>query len=153
MWPFTAKEPLSAQKLPIPDTWAAFKGHDPQGKPMIVRAHAGYNKFKGVAGYTHHVSIAVPLIDSDREGFPTEGETEALTRIENDICEVFEPDLESLFVASVTVPGIREYVLYTKNPDAAQHKFDNDLLARVFTHRTHIKIQPDKDWNIYNKLF
>jgi hypothetical protein len=153
MWPFTPKEPLNAAKLPIPDTWAAFKGRDPFGKPVFVRAHAGYNKFKGVTGYSHHVSIAVPLVDSDRQGFPTPGETETLTRIENDICEVFEPDRESLFVATVTIPGIREFVLYTKNPDGIQQKFDNDLLARVFTHQAHLKIQPDKDWQIYNKLF
>ena len=153
MWLFTQKEPLSPAKLPIPDTWSAFKGHDPYGKPMIVRAHAGYNKFKGVTGYTHHVSIAVPLVDTNRQGDPSASEIETLTRIENDICEVFEPDRESIFVATVTITGVREFVLYTKNPEAVQQKFDNDLLARVFTHRTHLKIQPDKDWQIYNKLF
>ena len=91
-------------------------------------------------------------MDSDLEGFPTAGETEELTRIENDICEVFEPNRESLFVATTTVPGIREYILYTRNPESAQQKFDNDLLARVFSHKVHIKIQADKDWNGYNKL-
>lgn len=152
MWPFTTKEPLSPQKLPIPDAWAVLKGHHPEGKPMFVRAHTGYGKFKGVAGYSHCVAIAVPLVDSDRQGFPTSGETEALTRIENDICEVFEPNRESIFVAATTIPGIREYILYTRNPDSVQRKFDNDLLARVFSHKVHIKIQPDKDWHLYKKL-
>ena len=119
---------------------------------MFVRAHTGYGKFKGVAGYSHCVAIAVPLVDSDRQGFPTSGETEALTRIENDICEVFEPNRESIFVAATTIPGIREYILYTRNPDSVQRKFDNDLLARVFSHKVHIKIQPDKDWHLYKKL-
>jgi hypothetical protein len=152
MWPFTTKEPLSPEKLPIPDTWAVLKGHDPLGKPMIVRAHTGYGKFKGVTGFGHHVSIAIPLVDSDADGFPTANETEELTRIENDICEIFEPDRESLFVAATTIPGIREYILYTRNPDAVQQKFDNDLLARVFSHKAHIMIRPDKDWTGYNKL-
>jgi hypothetical protein len=152
MWPFTTKEPLSPDKLPIPDTWAVLKGHDSNGKPMVVRAHTGYGKYKGVTSYGHQVSIAVPLVDSDLDGFPTAGETEELTRIENDICEVFEPNRESLFVATTTIPGIREYLLYTRNPESAQQKFDNDLLARVFSHKVHIKIQPDKDWDVYNKL-
>ncbi len=152
MWPFTTKEPLSPDKLPIPDTWAVLKGHDSNGKPMVVRAHTGYGKYRGVTSYGHQVSIAVPLVDSDLEGFPTAGETEELTRIENDICEVFEPNRESLFVATTTVPGIREYILYTRNPESAQQIFDNDLLARVFSHKVHIKIQADKDWNGYNKL-
>lgn len=152
MWLFTMKEPLSPEKLPIPDTWAVSKGHDHIGQPMIVRAHTGYGKFKGVIGYGHSVTIAVPLVDSDREGFPTASETEELTRIENDICEVFEPNRESLFVAATTVPGIHEFILYTRNPEAAQHKFDNDLLARVFSHKVHTRIEPDKEWNLYSKL-
>ncbi|MGA9585407.1 MAG: DUF695 domain-containing protein [Terracidiphilus sp.] len=152
MWPFTAKEPLSAEKLPIPDTWAVLKGHHPEGKPMFVRAHTGYGKFKGVTGYGHCVAIAVPLTDTDRQGFPTPNETETLTRIENDICEVFEPNRESLFVATTTIPGVREFILYTRNPDSVQQKFDNDLLARVFTHKVHIKIEPDKDWHGYSRL-
>jgi len=119
---------------------------------MLVRAHTGYSKFKGVTGYGHHVAIAVPMVDTTREGFPNPGETEELKRIEKDICDVFEPNRESLFVATTTIPGIREFILYTRNPDAVKRKFDNDLLARVFTHRVHIKIQPDQNWQLYNKL-
>ena len=57
-----------------------------------------------------------------------------------------------IFVGTTTIPGICEFILYTRNPDSVQQKFDNDLLARVFTHKVHIKIQPDKDWNHYSKL-
>ncbi|HEY1576718.1 MAG TPA: DUF695 domain-containing protein [Terracidiphilus sp.] len=119
---------------------------------MLVRANSGYSKFKGVSGYAHHVSLALPMVDTNREGFPNPGETEQLNRIENDIREIFETKRESLFVAATTIPGLREYILYTCNPDSVQQKFDNDLLSRVFTHRVHIKIQPDKDWTIYHKL-
>jgi hypothetical protein len=136
----------------VPDTWSVLKGHHPEGKPMFVRANTSYGKFKGVAGYGHYVALAVPLVDSDRQGFPTPGETEELTRIEKDICEILEPNRESLFVAVTTIPGIREFILYTRDPDSVQRKFDNDILARVFSHRVHLKIQPDKDWTIYRKL-
>ena len=152
MWPFSTKEPLSPDRLPVPNAWTQRKGHDPIGKPMLVRANTGYSKFKGVTGYGYHVAIAVPMIDTTRDGFPNPGETETLTRIENDIREVFEPNRESLLVATTTIPGIREFILYTRNPDSVQRKFDNDLLARVFTHRVHIKIQLDKDWQLYKKL-
>jgi hypothetical protein len=119
---------------------------------MLVRTNTGYSKFKGVSGYGHHVTIAVPMIDTTRDGFPNPGETQDLKRIESDICEVFGSRRESLLVATTTIPGIREYILYTRNPDAVQHKFDNELMARVFSHRVHIKIKPDKSWDIYNKL-
>ena len=152
MWPFSTKEPLSPDKLPVSETWAKHKGQDPFGKPMLVRVQTGYSKFKGVTGYEHHVAIAVPMVDTTREGFPNPGEVEALSRIESDIREVFGPNRESLFVGTTTIPGICEFILYTRNPDGAQRKFDNDLLARVFSHRVHIKIQPDKGWSLYNKL-
>jgi hypothetical protein len=152
MWPFSTKEPLDPQKLPVPKGWTKRKGQDPLGKPMVVRAHTGYSKFRGVKGYGHHVAIAVPMIDTTREGFPNPGEGEQLTRIESDICDVFEQNRESLFVGTRTIPGICECILYTRNPDAVQWKFDNDLLARVYTHRVHLKIQPDKGWSNYEKL-
>ena len=76
MWPFSTKEPLSPDKLPVPDNWTQRKGSDPLGKPMLVRVHTGYSKFKGVSGYGHHVAIAVPMIDTTRDGFPNPGETQ-----------------------------------------------------------------------------
>lgn len=152
MWPFSTKAPLSPDKLPVPDLWSGHKGHDPMGKPMVVRANTAYSKYRGVTGYGHYVAIAVPMSDTTRDGFPNPGESELLKRIEGDICELFESNRESLLVATTTIPGIHEFILYTRNPDAVQRKFDNELGARVFTHRTHIKIQPDKDWSMYNKL-
>ena len=120
MWPFSTKEPLSPDRLPVPNAWTQRKGNDPIGKPMLVRANTGYSNFKGVTGYGYHVAIAVPMIDTTRDGFPNPGETETLTRIENDIREVFEPNRESLLVATTTIPGIREFILYTRNPDSVQ---------------------------------
>ena len=154
MWPFSTKEPLSPDKLPVSETWTKRKGQDPFGKPMLVRVQTGYSKFKGVTGYGHHVAIAVPMIDTTREGFPNPGEAEALTRIENDICEVFEPNRESLFVGTTTIPGICEFILYTRNPDGAQRESSTTSCspALLCSHRVHIKIQPDKNWSLYNKL-
>ncbi len=152
MWPFSTKAPLSPDKLPVPEGWSQRQGHDPLGKTMLIRTHTGYSKFKGVAGYGHHVAIAVPMVDTTRAGFPNPGEVEDLKRIESYICEVFESNRESLLVASTTIPGVREFILYTRNPDSVQRRFDNDLLARVFTHRVHIKIEPDEGWSRYQKL-
>jgi hypothetical protein len=152
MWPFSTKAPLSPDKLPIPDTWTQNKGKDPLGRPMVVRVHSGYSKYKGVTGYTHQVAIAVPMTDTTRDGFPNPGETEMLKQIENDIREVFQSNRESLLVAATTLPGIREYILYTRNPDSVERKFNNDLLSRVYTHKIHLKVQPDKDWKLYSKL-
>jgi hypothetical protein len=152
MWPFSTKAPLSPDKLPIPDAWIQRQTHDHLGRTMYVRANSAYSKFKGVAGYTEYVSLAVPMTDTTRAGFPNPGEVEELNRIENDICEILEQSRECIFVATTTIPGIREFILYARNPDSVQRKYDNDVLARVFTHRIHLKMQPDPTWSLYNKL-
>jgi hypothetical protein len=152
MWPFSTKEPLSPDKLPIPQAWIQRQTSDELGRTMHVRANSAYGKFKGVTGYNQYVSLAVPMIDTTRAGFPNPGEVEELTRIENDICEILEKDRESILVATTTIPGVREFILYTRNPDAVQVKYDNDVLARVFTHRIHLKMQPDPSWSLYKKL-
>lgn len=152
MWPFSTKEPLSPDKLPIPDAWIQRQTHDDIGRTMHVRVNSAYSKFKGVTGYSHYVSLAVPMVDTTRAGFPNPGEAEELNRIENDIREILEKNRESIFVATTTIPGVREFILYTRNPDAVQLKYDNDVLARVFTHRIHLKMQPDASWNLYKNL-
>lgn len=152
MWPFSTKEPLNPDRLPLPEAWIQRQGYDALGKTMYVRANTAYSKYKGVSGYNQHVALAVPMVDTSRAGFPNPGEVEELKRIENDICEILEQNRQSIFVATTTIPGIREFILYTRNPDSVQRKFDDDVLARVFTHRIHLKMQPDPSWSLYQKL-
>ena len=150
MWPFALKKPLSRAQLPLADKWQVAKG-ERSGKPMLMRTHTGYRDFRGVAGFEHQVGIAVPLHDTDDLGLPKAGESEELNVIEDDICKLLEPQNESLFVATLTCGGIREFVLYTQNPDAVKRKFKL-LQDRISTHRVHLKIQPDKDWQVYSQL-
>lgn len=71
MWPFPRKKPLRPDKLPLPDRWTLLKGQR-DGKPMFVRAHAGYQEFHGVAGFDHQVGIAVPFATLIPRGCPWE---------------------------------------------------------------------------------
>jgi hypothetical protein len=150
MWPFVPKKPLNPEKLPVADRWQIARA-ERAGKPMILRTHAGYRDFRGVAGFDHQVGIAVPLHDVDTQGLPKTRESEELNVIEEVICSLLEPQNESLFVATLTCGGIREFVLYTANPDAVKQKFKL-LQDRTSTHHVHLKIQPDKDWNVYAQL-
>jgi len=150
MWNPFLKKPLSADKLPVADSWQVAKGQR-AGKPMILRTHEGYRDFRGVSGFEHQVSIAVPLHDVDANRFPGVDESQVLDAIENAICNLFEPENESLFVATVTCDGIREFLLYTRNPDAVRRKF-KALESRTLTHKVFLKIQLDKDWHEYSQL-
>jgi Family of unknown function (DUF695) len=91
------------------------------------------------------------LHSADAQGLPESDESEQLNAIENEICKLLEPQNESLFVATLTCGGIREFVLYTTNADAVKRKFKL-LQDRTLSHRIHLKIQPDKDWHVYSQL-
>jgi hypothetical protein len=145
------KSALSADKLPVPDTWQVAKGKR-DGKPMIVRAHAGYRPFKGVIGYEDQLGIAAPLHTPDAAGLPTPFESGELDALENDLCKIFEADMASLLVAVITCNGMREFILYTKDPALAREQFE-ELKFRSFSHKIHMRLQPDKDWRLYTELF
>jgi len=150
MWNPFLKKPLSADKLPVADKWQVAKGQR-AGKPMILRTHEGYRDFRGVSGFEHQIGIAVPLRDADQHGLPRADEIKELDAIENAICNLLEPQNESLFVAAITCDGLREFVLYTRNPDAVRRKF-KALENRMVTHKVFLKLQPDKDWHVYSEL-
>ena len=74
MWPFSTKEPLNPDKLPVPAAWIQRQTHDPLGRTMYVRANAAYSKFKGVTGYTQYGSQYV-LVQTVTESAPVTGPT------------------------------------------------------------------------------
>jgi hypothetical protein len=150
MWNPFLKKPLSADKLPVADKWQVARGQR-AGKPMILRTHEGYRDFRGVSGFDHQVGIAVSLHDADANGLPTANESQELDALENAICNLFESESESLFVATVTCDGFREFVLYTRNPDAVRRKF-KALENRMPTHKVFLKMQPDEEWSVYSRL-
>lgn len=150
MWNPFQKKPLGADKLPLPDQWQLVQG-ERSGKPIIARIHVGYRDFRGVTGFDHEVSIAVPLRRADDNGLASANENEELNALENAICGLFEQERESLFVATTTCAGIREFMLYTKNPEAARRKF-KVLENRTTAHKVFLKIESDKEWSAYFKL-
>lgn len=150
MWPFE-KRALKAEDLPIDDAWSVSQGEH-NGKPIIVRANAGYRKFRGVIGYEHQFGIAVPLHAPGPTGLPSSIESGELDSIEDSICDLFETERESLYVAAISTNGMREFVLYTLSPEQVKQKFER-LKSGVTSHEVQLMIQQDKDWRVYFRLF
>jgi hypothetical protein len=146
VWPF-GKRTLKAQYLPIPDGWAVMEG-ERNGLPVILRCHAGYRAFKGVAGYEYQVGIVVPLCAPEPSGLPSSPEVAELDQMEDAICSALEAERESLFVAVISTGGMREFVFYTRDPEQVKLKFEQ-LRASIKTHRIQLMIQPDKDWAVF----
>lgn len=149
MW-FFGKKALNPEQLPIGEAWSVSQG-DHDGKPMIVRFHSGYGKFKGVEGYEHQVGIAVPLNAPEPSGLPSSAENRELDSVEDALCAALESGRESLLVAIITTSGMREFVFYTLAPEQVKAKFEQ-LRKNINSHKIQLMIQPDKEWDVFARL-
>ena len=149
MWPFRTGAPASDQ-VPIDGPWA-IKECEYNGKVMIVRSNAGYQKVGSVPGYEHQVGIAVPFRAPETTGLPSTEENIVLTAIEATICPALEEQAESLLVAIITTGGMREFVFYTHAPQSVLQRFEQ-LRQGITSHEIQLMIQSDKDWAIYARL-
>jgi hypothetical protein len=126
------------EEIDIADEWSMFQG-EYEGKSLIARVRTSAKDLIGHPSYTHQVGIAVPLNNPDQNGFPSGEESKQLN------------NNESLLVGIISTGGMREFVLYTTNPDEVQRKF-GELKKETFTHALQLMIQPDKGWNVYRSF-
>jgi hypothetical protein len=138
------------EEIDIADEWSMFQGEH-EGKSLIVRVRTSAKDLIGHPSYAHQVGIAVPLNDPDQNGFPSGEESKQLNNIEDQVAGMLESGNESLLVGIISTGGMREFVLYTTNPDEVQRKF-GELKKETFTHALQLMIQPDKGWNVYKSF-
>ena len=118
---------------------------------MIVRTNTGYRDYGSVPGYEYQVGIAVPLGEVEATGLPRPAEDAVLGEMEDIICSSLEEHAESLLMAVITTPGMREFVFYTREPHRVeQHVIE--LRKRITSHEIQLIVQLDKTWRIYSQL-
>lgn len=121
------------------------------GKIMLVRANTGYRGLGSLPGYEYQAGIAIPFRAPEPTGLPPRTETAQLNAIEDAIQHSIEVQAESLLVAIVTTGGMREFVLYTRDPESLRRRFDQ-LRAATASHDLQLMIQPDRTWEVYSRL-
>ncbi len=99
------------------DEWLLSKLEGKDGGLWIVRknmhpvpANKNRNEYRYCTYLTVHYK---PGTD---EGFPSSADLDALEDIEDRISEICDGN-HSVFVASVFMPKIKDYIIYTKSPD------------------------------------
>ncbi len=149
MWPFRKKssQPLN---LPIEGPWSVSHGEN-EGKAAIVRTNSGYKEFVPLAGYEHQLGIAVPFRAPEPTGLPSPEENMQLGDLEDALCDSLQIDAESLFVATITTSGMKEFVFYTKAPEQVKERFEA-VRSTITSHELQFMIQPDKQWETYAQL-
>ncbi len=99
----------------------------------------------------HLAYFTFAFTPKDESGLPSTSDFEALTDIEETELDFLTSGGIAVFVAVVTVPGIRDFLFYTKAP--------HDFLARAEAVRDRhprfqsgCQISPDPDWSQFDDL-
>lgn len=148
---FKKKYPAKGEISLGANRWAVATGAI-DSHPAIVSYNADAEKLCGHPDYKHQVGIAVPLNSPDKNGFPSKEEGVELGEIEDQIVSELQAGNESLLVGRLTTDGMREFVLYTSNPEGVKSKLEK-LQHDVKSHELQLMIQGDPKWSVCRKLF
>lgn len=139
------------EDLVIQEEWSVAHGQQ-GGKPLILRYNEALKKISGHPEYGFQVGIAIPLIDMDKNGLPTNSEAEKLSTIEDLLVDKFTEDKEAIFVGCITASTYREFVLYASTPEVIVSRYE-DLKQQVKSHEIQMVINVDKDWRVFKRIF
>jgi hypothetical protein len=128
--------------------WIILQGKY-KGRPMLVRRNDSAKAIRKHPLYGHRVGVAIPLLNPDERGFPSNDEAEVLNRIEDALSLAFEDDQASLEVLVITTNPIREYIYYTRTPSQIEAKLA--MVAKQFPdHQLQSYVTPDPNWEVYD---
>ena len=82
---------------------------------------------------------------------PTPEENATLQDLEVRLCQALEGDREALFVVALTTNGVKEWVLYTSDPEVTKRRMQ-DFAPTVSTHKLQMVIEQDKAWTVYRQF-
>lgn len=133
------------------ESWMIAEGeHD--GQPLILRYNDWARGLRGHPAYAHQVGVAIPC--ADQEGvppLPSHPTTERLLEFEDRMMAEIGRDREAILVAVITTLLMREFVLYTRDPESTKTRLTeiaettDDLIVQFV-------IQPDPRWEIFESL-
>jgi len=139
------------ENLIIEESWTVAKGKR-KDKPLLARINLGLKPLVGDSRYPHWFGIAIQLKSPNKDGFPSPEESSQLAEIEDMIANALQKDNQSLFAAVLTANGIREFVFYTSDPEAAKARLAV-VAAEIDTYeKIGRAVKPDADWTIYRRF-
>jgi len=109
---------------------------------VALRPIAGHQEFPNRLG------IIAPLREANDRGFPSRAEIKQLDAIEELIERRMCGGNESLLAGVVTSNGLREFVVYTSNLEAASTKAEA-VVREATTHELQIIVRNDPQWRVY----
>lgn len=133
---------LEAQKV---DAWQISRGED-DGHDLFARFNAAFRKAVDRESYPIQIGVALPLNEPDDLGLPTTEEGVALGEAEDVLLECAGD--RAVLVGVITTHGMREFVLYTDQPDWVAG-FREELQSAIASHSVQVMAQSDPGWHVY----
>ncbi len=135
----------------IPEAWSVGMGTY-EGKPIVTRFNKGLRALIGNPAFAKQLGIAVKFNEPDERGFPPAKENPELDEVEAKIVRRFGgTGNETLLAGAVTTGGMREFVLYTSNAEAAS-KIAQGIVDETRHHTVQFVVNDDAAWNVYQQL-
>ncbi len=150
MCSFRKKTYPPKDQLTVVETWTVAQG-EYGGKPLITRFNSGLTDLAAHPEYRYQIGIAIPLNTPREDGLPTSEEDQALSVIEDALADSLQQDKESLFAGVLSTGGMREFVFYTSNPEAARDRIK--VLQEAFkSHTLHAMIRQDAEGTVFKQF-
>lgn len=131
----------------IANKWSIYQGEN-NGNPMFVRKNNGCDTFAGNKNYSIRCGIALKFLFPTSNGLPQVDKEPDLEKLEEDIFEIFQSDLNSLVTIVITTSGFREYVLYTNDVKKFEKRLKT-LKAKYSQYTIQSYSEKDKEWSIF----
>ncbi len=146
---------FSRKKASLPDSlpagsWGVVQGSN-QGNLLLARVRKGLGAIVGHAAYPFRVGVATRVRATAANGMPTPEENATLQELEDRLSRALEVDREALLVVALTTNGVKEWVLYSSDPDATKRRMQ-DFAPTVGTHKLQMVVGQDKDWAVYRQF-
>src|SRR5207247_9623773 len=121
------------------------------GTYRMYRVRYGTHSTIGHAANPYRVGVATQVRATAANGMPTPEENATLQEVEDRLSRALEVDRETLLVVVLTTNGVKEWVLYTSDPDATKRRMQA-FAPTVSTHRLQMVVEQDKAWSVYRQF-
>lgn len=82
---------------------------------------------------------------------PTPEENLTLQALEDRLRLALEAEHEAILVVALTTAGVKEWVLYTSDPEATKRRMQA-FAPTVTSHKLQMVIEQDTEWNVYRQF-
>jgi len=130
--------------------WSILSGQENE-KPMVVRRNDSIKHYSENPSFSYRIGIAIPLLEPNEVGLPSEEEMKVLNQIEEELSYQLEKDGGSIQVLAITTDGMREFVYYTSNPEVIEQIIYN-ARRKFSSHEFQFYVKEDKEWSVYKEF-